>query len=462
MISDAYRQLNAELHARDETYGTSGQKYASHVAEVAAYLKTTSILDYGCGKRTLEQALGFPIANYDPCVPGCAARPSPAVLTVCTDVLEHIEPDQIDAVLRDLDRVTSRVIFLAVATGPAVKHLADGRNAHLIQQSWEWWQPKIEAKFRLLRLWDTGHGFIFIGQSMKDTDPRVISLNHIGPPPNLTKIVCKSAYNEDQRATNIRSAMMRGLPVIPVIPAHADRMVLACYGPSLTDHIEAIRAEVKAGADLYTVSGAHQVMIANGLIPKGHIESDPRPHKAKLIGAPHKQVVYFLASACDRVVFALVHGFQVWVYHVTSSAHESNLIAALDNPGTFTVDGGTNVGMSALGLGTALGYRNFSIYGMDCSYQADAGLMHWPKDADFPAELQNKVTCHAGPHPNEDQPLYRVWVGTEPFLTSPQLLQGAQDMLALKSTARDLKIDVKGDGFLPSLLRHVRELKRAA
>lgn len=462
MISEAYRQLNADLHGSDASYGTSGQSYAQWVGEVAQYLKTTSILDYGCGKRTLEQALGFAIANYDPAVPGSDARPTPADLVVCTDVLEHVEPDELNAVLADLAGLTKRVVFLAVATGPAQKTLADGRNAHLIQQPWEWWQEKIEAKFRLLRLWDTGRGFLFIGQSLRDTDPRVINLNHIGPPPNLTKIVCKSAYTDEQRASNIRSAMLRGLPVIPLIPAHDNRMVLACYGPSLTDQIDAIRAEVAAGADLYTVSGAHRVLIKNGLIPKGHIESDPRPHKAKLIGEPHKGIVYFLASACSREVFDLVHGHETWVYHVTSTAHETNLIAALDNPDTFTVDGGTNVGMSALGLGTALGYRRFSVYAMDCSYVADPDLLNWPKDQDFPPELQAKVQCHAGPHPNEDQPLYRVWVGDKPFLTSPQLLQGAQDMLALKGSARHLTIDVKGNGFLPSLIQHVKGLKAAA
>lgn len=462
MISETYRALNARLHEADATYGTSGQSYAGLVAEVAQYLKTSSILDYGCGKRTLEQALGFAIANYDPAVPGCDARPAPADIVCCTDVLEHVEPAELDSVLVDLSQLTKRVVFLAVATGPAQKTLADGRNAHLIQQDWAWWQPRIESKFRLLRLWDTGRGFIFIGQSLRDTDPRVINLNHIGPTPNLSKVKLKSAYNEEQRAANIRSAMLRGLPVIPLIPAHESRMVLACYGPSLTDHIAAIRAEVDAGADLYTVSGAHRVMIENGLIPKGHIESDPRPHKAKLIGTPHAGVVYFIASACSREVFDLVHGQEVWIYHVTSSAHESNLIAAMDNPDSFTVDGGTNVGMSAIGLGTALGYRRISVYAMDCSYKADADLLNWPKDQDFPPELQAKVQCHAGPHPNEDQPLYRVWVGDVPFLTSPQLLQGAQDMLALKSASRELTIDVKGNGFLPSLIAHVKELKKVA
>jgi len=36
-----------------------------------------------------------------------------------------------------------------VHTGPAVKVLADGRNAHLIQQPPAWWLPKFMSRFEL-------------------------------------------------------------------------------------------------------------------------------------------------------------------------------------------------------------------------------------------------------------------------------------------------------------------------
>jgi hypothetical protein len=456
LISDTYRALNAQLHAADPDYGTSGSRYAELVKAVADKLATRSILDYGCGKRTLEAGLGFAIANYDPAVPGLDARPKPADLVACTDVLEHIEPEHIDQVLADLAKLTKRVAFLAIACGPARRTLADGRNAHVIQQPLEWWLPKLRVAFRTLRYWGTPRGFIFIGQSYGDPTSG-LDLGAIGPPAATTTVTCKSAYTDEQRCANVRSAMLRGLPSVRVLPKHDNTMVLACYGPSLIDTVEELRAEVaRDGHDLYTVSGAHPLLIGHGIIPKGHIESDPRPHKAKCLGTPDARVVYFLSSACDRAMFNQVHGHETFVHHVTSSNAETDLIAAMDQTGVaFTIDGGTNVGMSAIGLGTVLGYRRFSIYGMDCSFRVAEGLLNWPNDQDLPENIREQVLCHAGAHPNEDQPLYRVWVDGRPFVSSPQMFQGAQDFAVVATGSKDCTFTLHGDGFLRALMAHI-------
>jgi 2-polyprenyl-3-methyl-5-hydroxy-6-metoxy-1,4-benzoquinol methylase len=68
------------------------------------------------------------------------AAPEPHDIVACTDVLEHIEPDCLDDVLKDIRRCTKKVAFLLIATRPAIKVLADGRNAHLIQQPYTWWR----------------------------------------------------------------------------------------------------------------------------------------------------------------------------------------------------------------------------------------------------------------------------------------------------------------------------------
>ena len=149
MISEAYRELQTQKHAAG-SFGTSGQMYAPMVDSIAKRLKTTDILDYGCGKRTLESALGYFIRNYDPAIPELSDPPTyPADLVVCTDVLEHIEPEYLDAVLDDLQRLTRRFGLFSVATGPAQKTLADGRNAHLIQEDERFWLPKIVERFKL-------------------------------------------------------------------------------------------------------------------------------------------------------------------------------------------------------------------------------------------------------------------------------------------------------------------------
>lgn len=162
MISEAYRELQVQKHAMG-AYGTSGHMYAPMVDDIAKQLKTSDILDYGCGKRTLESALGYFIRNYDPAIPELADPPTyPADIVVCSDVLEHIEPEHLDAVLDDLKRLTRKLGFFVIATGPANKTLADGRNAHLIQEGPAWWLPKIMARFELKQFNGQKHGFIVL------------------------------------------------------------------------------------------------------------------------------------------------------------------------------------------------------------------------------------------------------------------------------------------------------------
>jgi uncharacterized Rossmann fold enzyme len=148
-ISQPYVELNKQLHEANWDYGGHGDKYAKIVLKLKESQKLKSILDYGCGKGSLAAALDFPIWEYDPCIPGKEAPPRPAEFVVCTDVLEHIEPDNLQATLEDLKRVTLATAFFSIHSGPAKKVLPDGRNAHLIQQDINWWKTQLSTYFEI-------------------------------------------------------------------------------------------------------------------------------------------------------------------------------------------------------------------------------------------------------------------------------------------------------------------------
>ena len=163
-ISREYVAQNAALHAARADYGTSGHRWAKPIADIARILSTCDVLDYGCGKGTLQRVLGFPIHEYDPAIAAKSARPAPAALVACTDVLEHIEPEYLDAVLDDIRALTLRAVFLSVATRPAKKSLPDGRNAHLIIQPAAWWLERLCKRFEPLTLTNSpGDSFVFVG-----------------------------------------------------------------------------------------------------------------------------------------------------------------------------------------------------------------------------------------------------------------------------------------------------------
>lgn len=148
LITEEYRKQNEKLH-QDPIYGVSAVTWMQRVKGLCEAYQTRDLLDYGCGKRMLEKGLGWPIANYDPCVPAFSASPEPHDIVACIDVLEHIEPDCLDDVLDDLKRVTKKAGFFLIANRPARKVLPDGRNAHLIQEGPEFWLPRLWSRFAI-------------------------------------------------------------------------------------------------------------------------------------------------------------------------------------------------------------------------------------------------------------------------------------------------------------------------
>lgn len=150
LISPAYLATQRTLHQSPQGYGLKGARWADAVVAIAQARQCSSILDYGCGKGSLmwtlrDRALhGIRLAEYDPAIPGKDAPPMFADLVVCTDVLEHIEPDRLSSVLAHLGSLARKAVFVVIATRPASKTLSDGRNAHLIIEDADWWRARVQ------------------------------------------------------------------------------------------------------------------------------------------------------------------------------------------------------------------------------------------------------------------------------------------------------------------------------
>jgi hypothetical protein len=168
LITDQYRSEQQALHARGN-YGTASIGFAGMVTELIDENNVRTLLDYGCGRmRNLAKHItpGHDVEYiaYDPGVPELSAPAEPAELVTCIDVLEHIEPEFLDAVLADLRRCVTGLGFFTIHTGPALKTLSDGRNAHLIQEPPAWWLPKLMASFELRLFQALPNGFLVIVQ----------------------------------------------------------------------------------------------------------------------------------------------------------------------------------------------------------------------------------------------------------------------------------------------------------
>lgn len=382
LITAPYLELQRDLHARfDYGRGVDAQECARFVR----LFSPETVLDYGCGQGHLAKLLPeFEVEEYDPAIPGKDAEPAKSDVVVCADVLEHIEPDLLDNVLLHLRALTKKQVILVIATAPSKKIMADGRSAHLIVESARWWAEKVSSLFDLEMFEDRteqGRGALLIGtpRIMKEKLP-------------IGRIRVSSAVSNKTRNAQVEQNCRRIEKRLALDVAKHDRTaVLVCYGPSLRQTWPQIALDGFQGdRDVYSVSGSHRFLIERGIVPTAHIDCDPREHKVKMLGEPHPQIKYWIASCIHPSYLDALGGFDVSLWH--SYNGKTSLKAKDVYPNQMMVTGGGSVGLRAISLLYSRGYRTFDIHGMDCCY-ADDGADHAAEHSGKPTEVA-PVECN--------------------------------------------------------------------
>lgn len=156
LITDKYQEVLRQTRRESGAWGTTGGKYADDVRALLQLEPYTDILDYGAGHGALAAELTeFEVTEYDPAILGKEHGNQPRSFVTCFDVLEHIEPDLLEAVLLDLKRCLLDKGYFIVSCRKAKKVLADGRNAHLIVETPRWWSKQIKRHFDVIaEAWD--------------------------------------------------------------------------------------------------------------------------------------------------------------------------------------------------------------------------------------------------------------------------------------------------------------------
>jgi trans-aconitate methyltransferase len=147
-ITDNYVKSLQNLHQEDKSWGKR-KKFPEMIFKLIDENNISSILDYGCGKGDLTSLLKelYPtkkIVGWDPAFNKIDELPEKVDMIITTDVLEHIEPELLDHVLTDLINRSQKLVYHFIACYSAVAKLDDGRNAHLIVKTPDWWQDKMD------------------------------------------------------------------------------------------------------------------------------------------------------------------------------------------------------------------------------------------------------------------------------------------------------------------------------
>ena len=146
LITQSYIDQLKQMHNQPEKKLGFGTQPPGKLVEILKNSQSLSVLDFGCGKGEILSQVQklFPkkqIMGYDPGVEVFSHYPLGIDFIYSVDVLEHVEPEFIDEVLRKLVNEGEHQYHL-IACCPAKKNLPDGRNCHLIIEQPNWWIKK--------------------------------------------------------------------------------------------------------------------------------------------------------------------------------------------------------------------------------------------------------------------------------------------------------------------------------
>ncbi len=337
----------------------------------------------------------------------------PADVLIACDILEHL-PD-VDAALWKMKSLARKHVGFVIETDEV--------------RSIEMWKRAIGRYFAVMK-------------TERMPGQRYFIVACCTNPFGHDKVV--AAGTDESRWENVLSNMRAVAKRLQPAAAHDRHAIVACYGPSIKHNLELLRSELGPNADVISVSGSHDFLLANGITPTFHVECDPRPHKADNIARGVEGVQYLLGTTVHPVLTDKLKDHDVRMWH-PSSERNFRIVDELEPDATF-ISAFLNVGLTSLSLLHRMGYRKFTIYGMDCSFE---GGEMW-----------------AGPHAQKEnqkqQTILHVMCGGRQFDTSMIYLAYANAFFDLIKVVPDAQFYIIGDSLLQQMSQVYMQMQMEA
>lgn len=251
--------------------------------------------------------------------------------------------------------------------------------------------------------------------------------------------ICNTA--KQRLLDNVASAVKRDLPWLDLVPPHDGHAVIVGGGPSLDDTIHAIKWRKSLGQTVWALNGSADWLRIRGMIPDYHVCVDARPDNARFFRRPDGETKYLIGSQCDASIFKALDGQDITLWHPNSEGVPETLAGEKARP-VHLIGGGSTVGLCAIVLAFALGYRKIHLHGFDSSYREDS----------HHAYMQNL---------NDDDFVVDVLAGNAKFRAAPWMVQQAEEFCTLAPHLADegCTITVAGYGLLPHLAHELAHRK---
>ena len=341
----------------------------------------------------------------------------------CTDVMEHIEPEGVDAVISNILDAVGTAFFQISLEHDACGQLI-GEHLHLTVQPMEWWVRKMRQHNAFIYFSDKrGENAIFY----------VSKVEHDG-----TKLNTEL----DVILRNIKINVAKGYTqLVPHAKSHGKVMLLG-GGPSLNHFKNEIRRRA-ANTPVICTNGTYNWCLDAGISPKALIVVDARPSNAKFVQEAIPSCKYMFASQCDPLLFESAPFDQTYIWHShIPEVLDETLDESYGTEMWHSVPGGTTVMLRAVPLLGMLGWKDIDIYGFDGCLQGE----------DHHAYEQTE---------NEGFPITTVTIEGDEFLCHPwMVVQGQEFEKLYKATKGSINWNIRGPGLIKRLVDLIEKPKR--
>lgn len=228
-----------------------------------------------------------------------------------------------------------------------------------------------------------------------------------------------------------------------------EEIVVVSAGPLLI--AEDLYREVEAGRRIVAVKHALEPLRAAGIKPWACILLDPRPHLAKFVENPDKDIIWFVASQVHpSVVEKLIDsGCTIWGYHAAVGAAEGYLT---EKQTQSIVSGGSATATRGLFMLEKLGFHRFRLYGYELAL-ADKPDMHEVDEFKQPKHFEMSVQAGGS-----------AYQCKKAFWTKAELIAQFEEFNQILQMRKDWEIKAFGEGMVPFVVRskEVSDLREKA
>lgn len=431
-----------------------GEELASLFLEVARPDNGANVIDFGCGTgrgalmlaflgglkvtmidfvnnsldediknalTTQAHVLSFLKADLESKIPVVARY------GYCTDVMEHIPPDKVDAVINNILMAAQHVFFSIATEEDRCGKLID-EKLHLTVQPYSWWLSKFQERGCVVH-WSQevpGAGHFYV--SAWATGPDVVKTGVLNA-------------EEEKIRQNVRHNIAMGWQQIHPHSTNDIQIMFLGGGPSMLQFVDEIKEKRESGVKLVTFNGAYNWALEQGLKPSAQIIVDARPFNARFTKPVIDECKYLLASQCDPSVFENMPRDRTYLFHSMPNLVGDILDEYYKPGGWHAVPGGSTVLLRAIPMMRMLGYRWFHLYGCDSCLAVNPS---------------GEKLHHAYPQPENDGALVlpvTINPGNRVFYCHPWMVSQAQEFIDTIRKMGDLiNLEIHGDGLLSYIL----------